>query len=605
MKKLKFTLLVLLFTVFTGFSASAIIIPPGPITGRLTAGYYTIPAGSVFVPAGNTLIIEPGVKIYFAPNVVLSTGPGSNLIIMDSTEFVMSTMARFDIKGDFFVFGKPGREAYFHDALIPGGKWLGINFVTCNTDTVSINYAKIVNAYKYAGGGVPRQAGAICAHQSTFDIFAVHHTLFQGNDALLDGGAVFFNLSHCNTGLLFADNVFEQNNAKGSGGAVFLDVQNTDVKFLHNTFTQNTAGAGGAIYVRNGMGSIMGFDMNDFAKNEANDYGGAFFFTGDVDEVVVSRNGFYGNTAHVFDGGAIYSAGFNHINPLTIMLNVFDGNTAKLGGAVCTANDNGHDKNYFNNLFVHNYASTEGGAVWCERQYAFVNNTFSENSTTGGNAGAIYAQYLLPAPGGISNNILWGDIPNETNNVLSVGNAYPDFFFCDIDGIVGAGGAGCINANPLFVAPGDYHIAAGSPCIDTGDPAFVPGAHYPFWTTDLDFTARVKGTAVDMGAYEYLTPPPSHPAVIHLLKPEESSGDLNVRIYPNPAVDKVNVSIEGEVENDINIEVYDLTGKRIMNSHNSMQDSNITLDISPIPAGIYLMKIESGNEHFSKRLIIK
>jgi hypothetical protein len=44
---------------------------------------------------------------------------------------------------------------------------------------------------------------------------------------------------------------------------------------------------------------------------------------------------------------------------------------------------------------------------------------------------------------------------------------------------------------------GDYHLSANSPCIDTGNPAGDYSGQ-----TDIDGEARVKGTAVDIGADE-------------------------------------------------------------------------------------------------------
>ena len=55
-------------------------------------------------------------------------------------------------------------------------------------------------------------------------------------------------------------------------------------------------------------------------------------------------------------------------------------------------------------------------------------------------------------------------------------------------------GSGNIDADPLFVDPvnGDFHLQAGSPCIDTGDPS-----------SPLD----PDGTRADMGAYYFDQPP--------------------------------------------------------------------------------------------------
>lgn len=64
----------------------------------------------------------------------------------------------------------------------------------------------------------------------------------------------------------------------------------------------------------------------------------------------------------------------------------------------------------------------------------------------------------------------------------------------------GWGGEGNIAEVPLFVdeANGDYHLQFTSPCINAGDPDFVPAPG----ATDIDGEARVLRGRVDMGADE-------------------------------------------------------------------------------------------------------
>jgi hypothetical protein len=65
-----------------------------------------------------------------------------------------------------------------------------------------------------------------------------------------------------------------------------------------------------------------------------------------------------------------------------------------------------------------------------------------------------------------------------------------------------AGGTGNITNAPLFVneSGNDFHLQSNSPCINSGDNAFVT------WTNDFEGNPRIRGEIVDIGAYEYQTP---------------------------------------------------------------------------------------------------
>jgi hypothetical protein len=64
------------------------------------------------------------------------------------------------------------------------------------------------------------------------------------------------------------------------------------------------------------------------------------------------------------------------------------------------------------------------------------------------------------------------------------------------------GGMGNITNAPLLanLYAGDFHLQSNSPCINSGNNAYVTT------TNDLDGYPRIVGGTVDIGAYEYQTP---------------------------------------------------------------------------------------------------
>ncbi|WP_111683919.1 endonuclease [Winogradskyella tangerina] len=72
----------------------------------------------------------------------------------------------------------------------------------------------------------------------------------------------------------------------------------------------------------------------------------------------------------------------------------------------------------------------------------------------------------------------------------------------------------------------------------------------------------------------------------------------NVRIYPNPAKDILNIDLQNNV--DTTIEIYDILGKRILKRQ---INSEKRLNIQDLKSGIYILKITQGEASTTKRLI--
>jgi hypothetical protein len=203
-------------------------------------------------------------------------------------------------------------------------------------------------------------------------------------------------------------------------------------------------------------------------------------------------------------GGGIY--GCNGL----IQNNLIAGNTAvasgSVGGGLAEC-----DGIIQNNFIINNFGTFGGGMSWCDG--IVQNNLIAENSCEPhGHGGGLYrcngtvrnntiAMNVANWGGGLDfsegtilNCIIWG---NTASLGPQLNRSSTPTYSCIQNWT--EGGQGNISDDPLFVGParGDYHLAAGSPCINQGwNEAWMWDA------VDLDGKPRILDGQVDMGAYE-------------------------------------------------------------------------------------------------------
>jgi len=181
---------------------------------------------------------------------------------------------------------------------------------------------------------------------------------------------------------------------------------------------------------------------------------------------------------------------------------IFYGNLAdNAGGAIFNQNS---DPTIINCIFIDNSATIFGGGIHnCSASSeTLVNCTFTGN--TAGDYGGGISNDLSDST--IGNCILWNNTaPNGSQLSLQTGSSLSVSYSClqgSLSAIYEDGsssitwGLGNIADNPLFELD-NYHIKAGSPCIDAGDPALDYTGQ-----TDIDGEERVMGQFVDIGSDE-------------------------------------------------------------------------------------------------------
>ena len=75
---------------------------------------------------------------------------------------------------------------------------------------------------------------------------------------------------------------------------------------------------------------------------------------------------------------------------------------------------------------------------------------------------------------------------------------------------------------------------------------------------------------------------------------------VGLNVYPNPTTDVVNVTLENKSINSVSIS--DLNG-RIVKSKDYKNVSNVSMNVSDLAAGVYMMSITSDSGTATKKII--
>jgi len=78
-------------------------------------------------------------------------------------------------------------------------------------------------------------------------------------------------------------------------------------------------------------------------------------------------------------------------------------------------------------------------------------------------------------------------------------------------------------------------------------------------------------------------------------------------IYPNPVTNIANIDFNLYKDSDINIAVFDILGKNVMNLYQGEMmggANNVQMDVSNLNEGIYFVKLQMNNQIITKKIMI-
>jgi len=496
-------LLGILLVLLSAINVSADTIPGGEVFGTWTSsGSPYLVQGHIFVPAGSTLTIEPGVLVDFQGNYY------------------------FQVNGFLEAVGTETDSIHF---LSSGGTWSGINFENA-PDSSHLAYCTVQNVDDVWG---PNYLGAITCYLSNP---VITHCRISGNSepygGFLAGGGIYLHtsspeISWCN---------ISQNHTQSYGGGINCMynsspvIKNCDIRG-NSTYIAFDA-QGGGIHVGGGCSPVI---INCTIEGNTS-YNGGGIASGNG-RVTLAECTIGKNLADGGAGGGIWISGGDGF----ITGCVIDSN-----GAVDTPTGEGPGGGIYANCdtllvehctFINNYAGDPtvwiGWAIHTEGNTSMtLTNSIVKGKSTldrlvvlwGTSASVSYSdfyQYRFAFHGNLPPGL--GTLTQTNTNGDS----------CDV--------YSNIYLDPLFVdyANADYHLQAVSPCIDAGDP-----------NSPLDPDSSIS----DIGAlyYHYLCGDPSGDGIISV---SDVIHLVNYLFKGGPAPDPIQA---GDASGDGNIRVSDV-----------------------------------------------
>ena len=85
---------------------------------------------------------------------------------------------------------------------------------------------------------------------------------------------------------------------------------------------------------------------------------------------------------------------------------------------------------------------------------------------------------------------------------------------------------------------------------------------------------------------------------------EVNANEISMSLYPNPAVDKTTLTING-LDNEATITITDELGRVVNTMSIAAQQTNVTINTDNLASGVYYVKVVSNNTTNTQKLIVK
>lgn len=84
---------------------------------------------------------------------------------------------------------------------------------------------------------------------------------------------------------------------------------------------------------------------------------------------------------------------------------------------------------------------------------------------------------------------------------------------------------------------------------------------------------------------------------------DHNAENIDIAVWPNPVNNQLNVTNTQAFENDVEINIYDLSGRLVKSVSKSSNRNSLQVDTSVLSTGTYLVKITDGEKSYNKKII--
>lgn len=406
-----------------------------------TSGSPYVLTGSILIPTGVTLSINPGVQVVLNGNFKI-LNYGSLKALGSATDSINFTLGVNVNKWGGIRIESAGstndstiiQYCKFKNAVAPGGTEIdGGAIFSLNTDKLRVSHSSFSECsadVSYTHPSLGGKGGAIAIINGSIEIA---NCTFRNCDGNVQGGAIYSSYSTTH----IRGSIFENCKALHKGGACASNYSTFEVEssyFITDSVgsNQGIGGATGGALSLNSCNTCL-IKNNFFSKNFAFGKGGGIAFEGQG--IILDSNTFFKNKATQDGGGIHANSGIS-----TLLNNVVDSNDAANGGGIFKQGGSAQDTMFINGGSISfNVSQSEGGGIRSNGLLKLSGVLIRENHSSNGAGIFTYADIVIDrclfikntssSNGGgiftdkkalIYNSVFYGNIASENGGAMAL-----------------------------------------------------------------------------------------------------------------------------------------------------------------------------------------